>query len=288
MVKRVIRKNGGGGQETPLKAVINEQCMLKNTEDRNGKVRTDMYASDYGQCPRKIYFSFFPDEYAPEELSPRVIRIFQNGESVHERLSEYLSRDPEIQFHEEVDVPRDELEVHGRCDGICLKDGKFIVAEFKSINRPTVYEVKDEHKGQIEWYMGMWDLHRRRLRGLLALPKDGGFVTEAEVEAAMEILEDPKDYEKMLLLSQGPICGEVIYESKQNQEIFSFPVEYSDEHFQKVKLWYQQLKWHLDNKKPPERKYFKGSFPCSWGSLARKNFGKCPYYDVCWGSDSTD
>jgi hypothetical protein len=281
MVARIATEFFWG--ETKLKRIIDRQTLSLQEErnsERIGKVRS-LYASDYGQCMKKSFFSFFPEKYVVGELDARVVRIFQNGDAVHERLANYLRREAELQFRDEVDVPRDGLDVHGRCDGICLLDGRVVVVEFKSINREAVQEAKEEHIGQVSWYMAMWS----RLRD--DLKEDFGFSHEESVcekdvvgveSASGRTYELLEDVEKMLLFSSGDIVGEIIYESKVNNETFHFPVDWDADRMRKVRLWFEQLKWHVEHEEVPKVPYERSRFPCQWKG------GKCQYFETCWGA----
>jgi len=284
MVKRVDFSKEGKVR-TKLHQIIDEQSVAANQEKK--KVRTSMYASDYGSCLRKTFFNFFPSEYHPDaEIDARTARIFDNGNGVHDRLGSYLKRVPELDFRDELDVPRDELEVHGRCDGICIVDAQAMVVEFKSINKEEVYEAKDEHVGQVSWYMGMMRILRKDLRedfGIL----DGEVVDEEDLKEPSlsgRVLDTLTPMEKWLLLTQGEIRAELIYESKPTNEIYTFPVEFNQATFDKIHMWFEQLKWHIDNKQVPKVNYYPSKFPCSWG---RPGFGgRCAYYSLCHGNNS--
>ena len=270
---------------TKLKHIIDRQTIAANEEKRSarGSKARSMYASDYGQCLRKTWYGFFPDEYPSEELGPRTLRIFQNGDDVHNRLGSYLARELDIDFHEEVDVPRDELQVHGRCDGICRIDGRGTVVEFKSINQASVRKAKEEHTGQLMWYLEMWKMQRRLLKEDFGF-KEGDILCEKDLigveSASGRVLEELNEAERWMMLTQGEFVGEVIYESKQTNATFHFPVEYDPELARKVRLWFTQLKWHVERKELPRVAYDRTKFPCSWGEGA--SFGKCQYFDQCW------
>ena len=274
--------------KTKLKKVIDKQSIAWNAArvaERGDRPRS-LYASDYGSCMRKTWFQFFPEEYPIGDFDPRTLRIFHNGEDVHERLSSYLRNEVGLDFSDEIDVPRDNLEVHGRCDGICTVDERAVVVEFKSINRKTVYEPKEEHTGQLMWYMTMWRMLRDDLRA------DFGFAPDAVI-TAKDIVgkvgnsgrksEDLSKEEKWILLTQGDIQGELIYESKQCQETFHFSFEYDPEKVAKVRLWFEQVDWHVAHKKMPAVRYDKSKFPCSWGK--GNGAGRCAYFEECWGKD---
>lgn len=266
MVKRVKYNEIPVKKEkiTKLKEVIDKQSIQWNEDrraQRGDKPRT-LYASDYGQCMRKVWYQFFPDKHPIRDFSPRTLRIFHNGESVHERLSGYLRKEKELNFIEEIDVPRDELDVHGRCDGICTIDNQPTVVEFKSINRASVLKPKDEHVGQLLWYIMMWKAERERL------------------EQHKEQLFPMNDKLVNWILSGKEIVGELIYESKQTNETHHFPITYKEKQAKIVRLWFETLNNRVKNRTVPDVQYNGKKFPCKWGR--NQNAVKCPYYDLCW------
>ncbi|MBR9700901.1 hypothetical protein GOV11_03485 [Candidatus Woesearchaeota archaeon] len=282
MVKRFVTKKGG--EITPFKIILDEQSVAWNearNRERGDRPRT-LYASDYGACMKKIWCQFFPKKFPTEPFPPRLLRIFHNGESVHERLAQYL-HNSELTFLEEVDIPRDDLDVHGRADGLAMQSGRFHVLEFKSMNVRSVYVVKEEHEGQCMWYMHMWENLRLDLRDEFGFKDPDVAYEEDEIKTFNSDLGRKYDeltiVEKMLLLSNGPVKGEVIVESKQTQEIFAFPIELDQGKIAKVRKWFEQLAWFVEMEKMPTVRYDKKRFPCS-GS-----WGKCSYYDVCYGKE---
>ena len=189
-------------------------------------------------------------------FDPRMLRIFHNGENVHERLSQYF-HNSNVTFLEEEEIPRDILDVHGRCDGIAMHEGTFVVVEFKSINARKVYKAKEEHEGQIMWYMHMWETHRQKLL-------DGK-------------KWDLSPVEKLLLSSKGSVKGEIIMESKQTQELFTFPMTLDTELIAKIRKWFIELQAHVDEKRIPPIIYNEKKFPCQWTG------GRCAYWEKCHG-----
>jgi hypothetical protein len=263
------------GNQSPFKQIIDQQSVLANTEKK--KVRASLYASDYGQCQRKVWYQFFPEMYPAEVIDAQTARIFENGNNVHERLGKYLKAEKSIQFVEEINVPRDELDVHGRCDGIATFDCNFYVLEFKSINSKVVEEAKAEHEGQLMWYLHMFEELRRALRQQYDIP-DGVVVDESE-RVSFE-REGLGETEIRLLLSQGPVAGEILYEAKSNQKIFPFSIEYDSAKALAIKAWFAQLKGHVDEVVRPEVRYDKTTYPCSFAGK------RCAYWQFCHGEEA--
>lgn len=275
MVRRV-KPGGFEVHETQLKQIIEQKSVEFNKARK--KIRTSLYASDFGQCPRKVWYQFFPEIFPVEDIDGKTARIFANGEAVHVRLSAYLSA-AELMFEDEVNVPRDHLDVHGRCDGVALVEGRATIVEFKSINKPEVAEPKDEHIGQLTWYLGMFEAMRQDLRKEFGIAEDE---LVYDVDAIAEGGRELTSIERKLLLSQGPIYGEIIYESKPNQLITSFPLEYSAQHFEVVHAWFEELKKAVETKVRPTGKYAATRYPCSWST------GRCSYFKYCHGAGAVD
>lgn len=279
----VRRVNFGSYGDTELKRVIDRQSIIWNNERllaRGDRERT-LYASDYGQCMRKVWFEFFPEQF-PVSFDSRVLRIFHNGEVVHERLAGYLLKDKDIFFKAEVDVPRDDLDVHGRCDGICVVDGQAVVVEFKTINRSLVRNPKPEHVGQILWYMAMWRKLRQELKDEFGV--SGREVSESDLVGVVSkngrTSSDLSEEERWVLYTRGEILGEIIYESKQNQQTYHFVVRWSEQEYRKVRSWFERLKYFVDRREMPVVSYDSEKFPCSWGRGVVK--GRCPFFRVCY------
>jgi hypothetical protein len=281
MVKRFIPT--GDGHATHLKRIVDAQSVAKNLEHK--KVRGSLYASDFGQCPRKVWLQHFADEFPPDgDVDARTARIFANGDAVHERLGAYLHADPTLNFVDEINVPRDELDVHGRCDGLATIHDQELVVEFKSINKATLSEPKYEHVGQVSWYMYQFTRLRADLRaefGVVDVMTEEDF---QQPSAKGRLFTELSDVEKRLLLSQGDIVGELIYELKSTQHTVHFPVEYDESRCSAIYDWFAVLKHQVAAKTLPMVKYDAGKFPCGWGRGA--SAGRCSFWEYCHGSKS--
>jgi CRISPR/Cas system-associated exonuclease Cas4 (RecB family) len=279
MVRRIKNEEENNSK---IKEIIGRKSKEFNAS--NKKVRSALYASDIYQCPRKVFYQFFPDIYATEQIDGRTARIFANGEDVHMRLSAYLDAERSIEFEREINIPRDELDVHGRCDGVAIIDTTFCVVEFKSINKDKMFEPKDEHAGQLQWYLGMWEMHRLNLR------EEFG-IAEEEMVFDPLILKSEKtgrtgyqlsSVEKKLLRATRPVMGEVVYECKPNQEIYGYEIEFDEAKFEELKSWYREVKKAVDEGIRPTVHYDKNKYPCNWW------VSRCSYYDICWGEQQVE
>ena len=89
------------------------------------------------------------------DVSPRILRIFDNGKAMHERLQKYL-KEAGVLLQAEVPVLNSEYEIRGSADGIVGFEGVRGVLELKSINSLGFYALfqpKSEHVLQLNVYM---------------------------------------------------------------------------------------------------------------------------------------
>jgi hypothetical protein len=105
--------------------LINKSLQTSKTRFRKKKSYFDI--SDAGKTPYEI----FKKLNGKASYTPRQIRIFDNGNDVHNRIRKYLSKQGVIKA-EEVRI-KNRL-FHGRADAILFKNGETAVLEIKSKN----------------------------------------------------------------------------------------------------------------------------------------------------------
>lgn len=137
------------------KEMIDEEA-LKINEEKSKKKREYFYASDVFQCMRKIFYEFFlekDESITMDTFIPAQVRVFHNGDAVHDRLTGYLKHRGLV-VQTEIDVPPPEdINIHGRVDALVGEGEESDILEFKSINMDPVKKPKYEHLGQINFYM---------------------------------------------------------------------------------------------------------------------------------------
>jgi CRISPR/Cas system-associated exonuclease Cas4 (RecB family) len=122
------------------------------------KEQHHFYVSDAGKCTRAIFFKF---KKAPrEEIEPRVLRLFDHGDSIHRLIMKPLLSMREIHVvASEINIPPQEL-IRGRADAI-ISDGKELyVVDIKSINSMIfqgLKSAKEDHINQIQLYLHYLD-----------------------------------------------------------------------------------------------------------------------------------
>lgn len=148
-----------------LKELIDKYYLENQKED---KILTKFYISDAGKCPRALFFKF---KQAPKEkLDPRILRIFEAGEALHNYIySIFYQLRMGAVF--EVKIPEQEL-VSGRCDAILCIDGENYILDIKTINTMKFKYMKapqSENVWQLQLYMHFFDIKKGIL---LYLDKD--------------------------------------------------------------------------------------------------------------------
>jgi hypothetical protein len=120
---------------------------------RDKRLRECFHPSSLHKSASELYQAYFDGD--SKEFPPRVLRIFDNGHHVHQRLQTYLT-EMGILKQAEVPVFNREYDIKGICDGIIRIGGKKGVLEIKSMNQNQFYslhEPKRDHLVQINVYM---------------------------------------------------------------------------------------------------------------------------------------
>lgn len=173
-----------------IKELIDEQTKLLNEETKHTHAKRSFWASDARKCLRKIYYSFKHSDEA-EEFETRILRVFQNGNDVHERLAKYLEKAGVLEA-EEVELPKNDYKISGRVDAM-LKDGTLV--EFKSINVRSMAKPIPEHVGQLQLYLFLMGdtLKGKRKGSLIYECKPNQKIFEFEMELDMDIINEILD-----------------------------------------------------------------------------------------------
>jgi hypothetical protein len=89
------------------------------------------YPSSIGKCPREIVYAMLG--YPRPEIPSRVLRIFDNGDSMHERYQNWFA-EMGILISPELPIKDDELGISGRTDALIRLNDELILVELKSSN----------------------------------------------------------------------------------------------------------------------------------------------------------
>jgi hypothetical protein len=105
--------------------------------------------------PAEYLFKAYLEGDNGRDFEPRLLRVFDNGHSMHQRLQRYL-RETGVLKETEVPITNAEYEIRGHADGIVEIGGVKGILEIKSINSQGFYglfEPKSEHLIQVNVYM---------------------------------------------------------------------------------------------------------------------------------------
>lgn len=139
----------------------------KEKHKRDTRPMRKLHPSTIGMCQRKIVFDML---MVPKEMPEnRLMRIFQNGHSMHERY-ENLFRDMGILVQNEMKIESDDISGHTdawiRIYSLDAPEGVDYLVELKSAySKSFEWMVKNnspkkEHKEQLTFYMHLSGIHK--------------------------------------------------------------------------------------------------------------------------------
>ena len=128
-------------------------------DQQQSKDQVKFYITDAGKCQRTVFFKF---KSAPkEDMEPRILRIFEQGEQLHRHIFNVLYK-LKIGVTTEVSIPSQEL-VSGRADAILCVDGENYVLDIKSMNSMIFRKLecpKPENIYQLQLYLHYFDIKK--------------------------------------------------------------------------------------------------------------------------------
>lgn len=191
------------------------------------KKRNGFAPSDTIMCGRRDVYLMRGVEFHPD-ISGRLKRIFDNGNSFHERITKYFD-DMDILIGAELELSSETPPIP-KCflDALIFWEGELVILEFKSVGeegfawRKDLNKPKDDHVRQLRIYM--------RLMGMYNIRK-----------------------------------SIIIYENKNTQELLFFSVEQDDAELDKVfSKWNKTWKIFQDGNLPKRPMKSKDSKKCQW------------------------
>lgn len=250
------------GSNSPCITAIDTYLMTIG-EDRSRRHGWN-HPSAFHQCLRSQYYDRVGKIPNNSVIAPRVRRIFENGQDVHDRLQLFLTK-AGILLQDEAPIFSSDLEVLGNTDGI-IKLGKGLgVLEIKSINHCDfikLVEPKPEHIRQVSIYMYVLEDIRSHLCADLPTYKEdlrkeylsqlAPSLTEKQRERRLEgfdkllnLLEEYKEY---------PItqCS-VLYENKNNQDLKEFIIDWNWNIMNEIESTYNALNCYVEEGQLPPK-----------------------------------
>lgn len=140
--------------QNSLNIGIRKYDELRNEKYKNRpKGRQYFYVSDALKCKRMLYFEF-QEDIEPEKLSVDLLGRFNYGNEAQDRIRNYM-RLGGIYVEDEISLPSNKLNIHGRCDGILTEKGndEKSIVEIKTINLREVKQPMKEHIAQLQLYL---------------------------------------------------------------------------------------------------------------------------------------
>jgi hypothetical protein len=121
---------------------------------KDNRARNCFHPSSLHKSAKTLYRHYLEGDNN-QDFETRILRIFDNGHAVHDRLQTYLEK-AGVLLQAEVPVESKEYGIIGHTDGILLIGGVKGILEIKSMNANTfysTYEPKEEHLIQVNIYM---------------------------------------------------------------------------------------------------------------------------------------
>ena len=131
---------------------------LSKTVDARQEKRNSLHVSDADGCIRKTFLDI-KGKVSKESPSAQLLRVYDNGNKVHDRIKSYL-KEMKILKAEEVSLFDKELGVTGRYDAKIELNGQELIIEIKSINSYNVNKPLNHHVLQIMYYMHLTGIKR--------------------------------------------------------------------------------------------------------------------------------
>lgn len=275
---------------------INKHLIKISQESNDRAIDVNAPSQIFG-CMRANYYARIGVE-SKENVDPRLMRIFGNGDHVHLRLQEYLL-DSGMLLLDEVPVLNKTYNIQGHTDGVLDINGEKIVLELKSINSHGFANLKtarEDHVHQAMTYLFCLETRRIHLRNEYHTPKEfnakRSIVERREFfKSRYQHMQDGDKYTRnqkinrqvslnfeidaILYDTPKPITKVcIVYENKDNQELKEFIVEKDDNIIEDIKQYCLNMNHAVKYKKIPERGgESKSSSYCRW----------CNYrQNVCW------
>lgn len=188
-------------------------------EKREERNQEHFYITDAGKCPRAIYFSM--KGYPRKEKEARILRVFDRGDMIHQKLMAVLFGIPKIRVvASEIDIPSKAL-FHGRADAIISINNKLYVVDIKSSSDYKFQKLKEPeeaHRKQIQLYMHYFKIPQ----GILLYEnKNTQELKEFEEKYDKELCEKIiKDFELLKYQIENDILPPIPADLKREREAF--------------------------------------------------------------------
>lgn len=200
-----------------------------------------------GRCSRHAAYTLlgFPDE--PDS---RVIKIAENGTSMHQRYQKVLAKMGYL-VYPEYKIRDEELGIYGRTDGLVLLDDVMAILELKSCGIYDFQQMAASGQPRSDYAdQSMLYMHLIGVKRAIIL-----------VEC---IITERKSHIKVAPPREGEFYA--------TDFLLEFHLEYDQEHATRIVNKIKRILELVDKGILPEREYSKDSFDCRY----------CPFHNYCW------
>lgn len=140
--------------ENRIIELIDKACI----DGRKERDNTKFHPSEIGDCPRKIWYNM--NGVKGKDLEPRVIRVFDNGDYLHDRLNKYFES---MNVLVKKEIPVTDKVFKGHVDAVLLIDNKLILVDYKSIGSYGFKLMKTGEKVLDERYVAQGTVYMKLL-----------------------------------------------------------------------------------------------------------------------------
>ncbi len=128
-------------------------------DGQKDKDQTHFYITDAGKCPRAIFFKF--KKVSKEDIDPRVLRLFDHGDSIHHLILKPLIS-LGLTVWGEIKIPPQQI-ISGRADAVLSIENELYVLDIKSMNSMVfrgLDKPKEENVYQVQLYLHFFNIKK--------------------------------------------------------------------------------------------------------------------------------
>ena len=116
-------------QRMPITALVDDVMVENNKKRAAEHAPGKLYPSSIHKCSRALCYELLG--YPRPEMEPRVLKILENGNFVHERYQK-MWKDMGIMVAEELPIKEESLKISGRMDALLNIEDHMVIGEIKS------------------------------------------------------------------------------------------------------------------------------------------------------------
>lgn len=238
--------------------MVGEYLIEKNLKEKRRRAarpdKVHFSPSSIGFCSRKIVYQM--SGYPVPELNPRVLAIFENGHSFHNRMEHFFDM-AGILIAPELSINDEELNISGRTDAV-----------IRNINSKDYQATADitlvDTSGEVVYSGPNNEVALVELKSI----NNKGYNRVVSHGPKEEHIAQLQLYMHLLNIPQGLLY----YENKDNQESIEYWFTYDPALIKKLIAKIKNVNDHVDKGTIPAREGTRSSYSCNY----------CDFKDICW------